>query len=101
MESSVLASPPWLCRSRHSPGRFLGAAAGTLREGELCEFFPASSGPLNSLHTSADKHGFNTALGNNPAKEELYPLLEFSLEKIAKAPHEMRTPRVAVKEYVK
>lgn len=28
-------------------------------------------------------------------------LLEFSLEKIAKAPHETRTPRVAVKEYVK
>lgn len=61
------------------------------------QFLPVSSGPL----TSADKHGFNTTLGNNPAKEELYPLLEFSLEKIAKAPHETRTPRVAVKEYVK
>lgn len=62
----------------------------------------ASAGLLPvSLDTSADKHAFHTALGNNPAKEELYPLLEFSLEKIGKAPHETRTPRVAVKEYVK
>lgn len=45
---------------------------------------------------------FYTALGNNPVKEELYPLAVLSLEKIVKAPHETQEHHVfVVKEYVK
>lgn len=45
---------------------------------------------------------FYTALGNNPVKEELCPLVALLLEKMAKARHETQELRVfVVKEYVK
>lgn len=58
------------------------------------DFFSCGLLVLDAQWELINTCSFYTALGNNPVKEELCPLVALSLEKIAKAPHETQEHHV-------